>query len=666
MPQATPGAVRVSRLAAPGSYRVAMVAACPFPSLRGSQVLIRGLAERLAAEGHTVHVVTYPTAQHMVPVDRIAIHRVAKVPGLWTDRPFGWQKFILDLLLVRLLLHVVRRERIQIIHAHNFEGPLIAYLVRMFTGVPVVYHAHNALSDELPCYARSHLGRKLARRLGSVLDRRVAAWADASVALSDRLGAFLATRGAAGRVTVVPPAVGFIRGGEAARAKSEPVIMYAGNLDPYQGLDVLLDAFARVHVSVPGARLVIVTHAAAEADAERRMGLLKAGAAVSVRVVPTFAAALSLLRQADVVVCPRGSWSGFPIKVLNYMGLGRPIVHARGSAHPIRHGVSGLLFDDGDPAALAAAVVRLVADPSLAGRLGRQARAVVREQYAWARVLPPVLDVYRRVVERPGMVRGQRAKRETAMKTMDDSTHAFAPRAKREPATFVTLLLGSLCALLIASCSSSHQPVPLPPLTVPVAPGVGPEDPSYRLQPGDVLEINFTYHDDLNSKVTVRPDGTLSVPGVGDMMAQGKTATMLEKEIERMSSDRLREPEVSVVVSQLGVQKVYVSGEVKIPGFVLFHEGMTPLQAIMDRGGFTDVAKPDSVLQVKIQNHAYVATKLNLERVLDGKDPEVSVLAANDMIYVPRSFIGDANNFVAHYIRDMLPIEPRVGFSPIP
>ncbi len=673
MPQATPGAVRLSRLAAAATYRVAMVAACPFPSLRGSQVLIRELAERLAAAGHAVHVVTYSTAQHIVPVDRIAIHRVPKLPGLWTAHPLGWQKLILDLLLVYQLYRVVRRERIQVIHAHNFEGPVIAYLVRLLTGVPVVYHAHNALTDELPCYFRSSRWRRTARRIGAAIDRRVAAWADCSIALSDRLGAFLAVRGAAGRVTVVPPAVGMMRGGDPApaRSKSEPVIMYAGNLDPYQDLQLLLDAFERVRLVLPSARLIIVTHEATGLDATQRVAGLGARAGVSVRVVPTFAAALGLLRRADVVVCPRSSWSGFPIKVLNYMSLGRPIVHARASAHPIRHGVSGLLFDDGDAAALASQVVRLVEDPALAARLGRQARVTVRQRHAWPRVLPRVVEVYRRVVEerrRADRTRSHQSDTETVMNGTDDSSRTPVSLANRAPFTFGALLvLSILCAGLIAGCSSSNAtPAPLPPLDVPVVPGVGADNPLYRLQPGDTLEVNFTYHEELNSKVAVRPDGTVSVPGVGELTATGKTADELAKDVQQLSSDRLRDPEVTVVVSQVGVQKVYVSGEVRIPGFVLFREGMTPLQAIMDRGGFTDVAQTNSVLHLKVRDQTYVATKLDLSKAIEGKDPQVGVLAANDMVYVPRNFIGDANAFVKHYIRDMLPIEPRVGFSPLP
>src|SRR3990172_3476423 len=324
-------------------YRIAMVAACPFPSLRGSQVLIRELAEGLANAGHEVHVVTYPTAQHMVPVQRIAIHRAPKVPGLWTARPFGWQKVVLDLLLVWMLYRVVRRERIQVIHAHNLEGPLIAYCVRFLTGVPVVYHAHNALSDELPCYFQSMRMRRVMARFGAFFDRKVSAQADFSIALSDRLAAFLAVRGAAARVAVGPPAVTPPRRGNGARGKKEcgPVVMYGGNLDPYQDIEVLLAGFERICAVEPAARLVFITHRGAHAETRRRAARLDRRPGVTVRTTNTFAAASRELSHADVVVCPRSSWSGFPIKVLNYMSLGRPIVHARSSAHAIEDGMDG-------------------------------------------------------------------------------------------------------------------------------------------------------------------------------------------------------------------------------------------------------------------------------------------------------------------------------------
>jgi protein involved in polysaccharide export with SLBB domain/glycosyltransferase involved in cell wall biosynthesis len=653
------------------SYRIAMVAACPFPSLRGSQVLVRELAEGLANLGHTVHVVTYPTAQHMVAVRRIAIHRVPKIPGLWTARPFGWQKIVLDLLLVWLLYRVVRREGIQVIHAHNAEGPLVALLVRLLTGVPVIYHAHNALSDELPCYFRGRLPRRAAARLGAVLDHALARGTDFSVALTDRLGAFLALRGAAGRVAVVPPAVTPLRAGARPIKKRgrAPVIMYAGNLDPYQDLDLLVSAFDRVSAAEPAAQLVLVTHKATHAQTARRAARLAERPGVRVVEASTFAAACRELAGADVVACPRGSWSGFPIKVLNYMNLGRPVVQARASGHAVRDGVDGLLFNEGDPRSLARSIVRMLQDPALAARLGQEARQAVKERYSWSQTLPAVVSVYQRVVERTDA----QSKDESGGSTMRKRERWIGGRAPREAKDSsgrgLALLFGCLAlAGTLAACGGRQEPAvaPLPPL--PPAPGAAldPLGDDYVLQPGDVVRVKYLYHPELDVKVPIAPDGTIELQGVGQLLAQGRTTEQLARAIEEQASDQLRDPVVTVIVAELGPRRVYVGGEVRIPGPVVYREGMTPLQAIMDRGGFTEVARTDSVLHLTIRDDGYQATRLDLSRNVEEGAPELQTLNVYDVVYVPRSFIGDANAFVRLYIRGLIPTIPRASIGVTP
>ena len=205
------------------------------------------------------------------------------------------------------------------------------------------------------------------------------------------------------------------------------------------------------------------------------------------------------------------------------------------------------------------------------------------------------------------------------------------------------------------------QPVPLPPLdTVPDTPPVT-ESPTYHLQAGDLVRVKFLYHPDLDVKVPIRPDGVITLQMAGDIHAAGLTTEELEKIIKDRTSDRLREPEVSVLVAQLGDRKVYVGGEVRIPGFVAFHEGMTPLQAVMDRGGFTEGARIDSVLRVSPIQSEYQGTRLDFTKPLATGISAQNRLAAGDVLYVPRTFIGDVNAFVQLYIRGALPIEPRVG-----
>ena len=652
------------------TYRIAVVAACPFPSLRGSQVLVREVAEALAHKGHAVHVVTYPTAEHLTPVERIAIHRVAKLPWLGTARPFGWQKVLLDVLLAWLLLQVVRRERIDIIHAHNCEAPLLACLVRWLTGVPVVYHAHNALADELPCYVRSTAMRAVIRRIGAALDRLLARAADHTIALSDRLAAYLAARGAAGRVTTIAPAALRLAIGEPtlARRESGPVIMYGGNLDPYQDLDCLRHGFARLRAVEPQARLVVITHGAAHPSAVAGATALAAQPGVTVRVVNSFAAALRALAAADVLVCSRASWSGFPIKVLNYMALGRPIVHARGSAHAVDDGITGLLYDDGDAGGLARALLRVVREPALAAQLGREARQAARERYGTAGVLARLSSVYDRVSarDRGGRQRPQDGTREveyTMAENRNPVEHRGSVGGRGKGRHTLTLLAGTLLVGGLVGCAAKPAVAPLPPVAEPLSPSLV-DTGQYRLLAGDVLRVKFIYQPEMDVKVQIDPNGNIAIPGVGELQASGKTAEEVAKDVQTLASANLREPEVTVIVAELGPRKVYVGGEVRLPGPVIYKVGMTPMQAILDRGGFTEVARTDSVLHVTTKGNNVEATRLDFSGELKHGSPELATLAVDDVIYVPRTFIGDANSFVRLYIRGLMPIEPRLGYTP--
>ena len=231
-------------------------------------------------------------------------------------------------------------------------------------------------------------------------------------------------------------------------------------------------------------------------------------------------------------------------------------------------------------------------------------------------------------------------------------------RANAKPLSVYLFLSLSLCA-----CARQNvQPVRLPPLDAPQDSVAFGEPGGYRIQPGDLLRIKFLYHPELDVKVPVRPDGILTMQVAGQMQAAGLTTTQLEELIKERTSDRLREPEVSVIVAQVVERKVYVGGEVRVPGFVPFNQGMTPLQAIMDRGGFTPTARVDSVLKLSGSNE-YQGTRLDLTAALQRGTPENVQLHAGDVLFVPRTFVGDVNTFVNLYIRENLPISPRVGFG---
>lgn len=220
-----------------------------------------------------------------------------------------------------------------------------------------------------------------------------------------------------------------------------------------------------------------------------------------------------------------------------------------------------------------------------------------------------------------------------------------------------------LFAVFVAACADrSRDQVPLPPLDAPQQPvALSYAGRPYHVQPGDLLRVKFLFHPELDIRVPVRPDGKITLQVAGQIQAAGLTTTELEELIKEKSSERLRDPEISVLVAQVAESKIYVGGEVNNPGFVIFREGMTPLQAILDRGGFTDTARQDSVLRLSASQGYDQGTRLDFTGPLSEGTPEGTQLVSGDMLYVPRSFIGDVGTFVRLYIREVLPIPPRIG-----
>jgi protein involved in polysaccharide export with SLBB domain len=185
---------------------------------------------------------------------------------------------------------------------------------------------------------------------------------------------------------------------------------------------------------------------------------------------------------------------------------------------------------------------------------------------------------------------------------------------------------------------------------------------AYRIQPGDELHVRFTYQPELNDQIPVRPDGRISLGPTGELIAAGLTPGELAQLVERKSSARLRRPEVVVVVTKIAEQRVYIGGEVRKPGYVVLQPGMTPLQAVVQTGGFRETAKLDSVLLLTPgAGGKFSAARMDMEQVVADGVPERVRLHPGDVVYVPATWIADMNIVVDQYVRGLIPALPRVG-----
>jgi len=362
------------------SYRIAMVCACPFPVPQGSQVLLKTTAQILQRRGHEVCLVVY--GYGLGEDDSgVTLRRCLRVPfARRTAAGPSLGKPLLDLALLSTLRRVVGEERIDIVHAHNYEGLLVALGA---AHRPIVYHAHNAMADELPHY----LGRRpKAADAGRWLDRQVPRRADAVIAPHAALGDYLVASGClAAKVHVIPPSVDVTAFAPPEVGEALPPVLYTGNLDGYQNLGLLRAAMDRVRAALPEARLV-----AATADRRDLPGAEKVFTA-------DYAAVRDVLGRDSVVAMPRVSWSGYPMKLLNAMAAGRAIVACRSAAHPLRDGKTGLVVPDDDVEAFAAALLRLLQDPALRLRLGTAAREAAATNHDPDRIAERIEAVYGRL-----------------------------------------------------------------------------------------------------------------------------------------------------------------------------------------------------------------------------------------------------------------------------
>jgi glycosyltransferase involved in cell wall biosynthesis len=138
----------------------------------------------------------------------------------------------------------------------------------------------------------------------------------------------------------------------------------------------------RVLAEVPGTELVVATP---DPRITETRGLVE-----HARVVRTHSLAdvVRQLQRDIIFVCPRISWSGYPIKLLNAMAAGLAIVCCESSAHPLTHQYNGLVVPDGDAETFAQSILRLLADPDLRRNLGANARKSAEERHTIAAIAP--------------------------------------------------------------------------------------------------------------------------------------------------------------------------------------------------------------------------------------------------------------------------------------
>jgi len=361
------------------------------------------LAHQLAAAGHDVRVLTRGSAPHperqqdgAVTVWRAAADELAIDFG--SESVLAWTQAF-EHSLTRAGLQLVADWQPDVIHAHDWLVAQTAHTLRQLTGSPVVVTVHATEHGR----QQGWLAAPVARAIHSV-ERWLCREATAVIACSRFMAAEVA-----GLFQLEPDRIRVIGNGAdpepagshrpAREFPGRPLLVFAGRLVHEKGLQELIKALPLLRDELPGVRLVVAgagQQLADQQDRATRYGVADLVEWAGFLRVPELT---GLYAAADLVVVP-SLYEPFGLVALEAQLAGAPVAvsDTGGLAELVQPGVTGLRFAPQSPAAIAAVVREVVADPAAARRRAEAARRRAAEQFGWAAVAARTAQVYAEVL----------------------------------------------------------------------------------------------------------------------------------------------------------------------------------------------------------------------------------------------------------------------------
>jgi len=160
------------------------------------------------------------------------------------------------------------------------------------------------------------------------------------------------------------------------------------------------------------------------------------------------------------------------------------------------------------------------------------------------------------------------------------------------------------------------------------------QKPSYIIDSSDLVEISVWGEEGLSRQVTVRTDGYVSLPLVGDILASGKSPSVLQHDIEKSLSKYIKDPRCAVIILEPRSKRIYVEGQINAPGQFILDRDLFITQVISLAGGFSEWADKGSIVILRYEDKKRLRQIVNYKRIVKGKDQDV-LLKPGDTIIVP-------------------------------
>jgi glycosyltransferase involved in cell wall biosynthesis len=383
--------------------KILILAPQPFYQERGTLIAVDLLIQALLARGDDVDLLTYHEGADRTH-ERLRIFRIAPLPRIRGIRPgFSAKKLYCDLFLFFRLIPLLWKNRYDLVHAVE-ESSFMALLLCPLRSIPYVCDVDSSMATQLVDRFRwLRPVRALLHWIESVPWRMALAVVPMCDALADEVRRYRSSE------VFVLKDISLVRvpqEGEKVENLAEildlsgPVAMYIGNLEAYQGIDLLLESFASAIRSVEDASLIIIGGIASDIHRHR---LTAEGLGVAERVHflgPRPVEQIGrYMAQADVLVSPRTRGANTPMKVYSYLDSGVAVLATRLPTHTQVMNDEIALLAEPSPADFARGLVALFADPDLRQGLARKARAQIQREHSYPAFRTRVHELYAQLDE---------------------------------------------------------------------------------------------------------------------------------------------------------------------------------------------------------------------------------------------------------------------------
>jgi len=382
--------------------RILFLAPQPYFQERGTPIAIDLALKALESEGYEIDLVTYPEGEER-SYERVKQHRVPRVPGVYNVPPgFSWKKIVYSFLMFFTAFRLVLSNKYSVVHAVE-EACFIALLLKLVCRVPYVYDMDSSIAQQLV-----EKKPKLEIFL-SIFDffeglavrhaKAVVAVCPALVDLARRYGAkrvlllqdiSLLDRFAAGKNICIL---------RESFASQSPMILYVGNLERYQGIDLLLDGFTLARGRNIDVVLAVVGGRPEDVQSYKEKAAKLGVADTAVFFGPRPVADIgAYLQQSDVLASPRIQGNNTPMKVYTYLDAGKALLATKIQSHTQALDESVACLVEPTEQAVADGIEKLIQDQQYRLQLGAAGHQRAVERHSWTVYQRLLTDFYGKLI----------------------------------------------------------------------------------------------------------------------------------------------------------------------------------------------------------------------------------------------------------------------------